>query len=253
MYDKMKECLKCKNLKNLTEFFKDKNRKDGYSTLCKICQKENNKLRYNLKKDEIKTKTNEYYHKNKEKLKNKYIKNTQKYKINNPNYDKIYYQNNKDKINDNYKLWKLKNQDKIKKYNIEYKKQWNKKNKHIQLWISILSRYLKTNKYIKNKNTLDELKFDYNKFKENITSKFEDWMNWENYGDWELHHNIPLSWFKENTPSYIPNDLRNLYPLLTKENRKIKNKLIKFDISTEYLSIAINWIKDDYKPNFNTP
>ena len=85
----MKECNKCNDSKFLTEFFKDKNRKDGYSPLCKECQKENNKLRYSLKKEEIKTKTNEYYHKNKEHLKDKHTQNNQKYKKENPNYDKI--------------------------------------------------------------------------------------------------------------------------------------------------------------------
>ncbi len=251
IYNKMKECLKCKILKDINEFFKNKNNKDGYANLCKICQKEINKLRYDIKKNEIKLKTNKYYHANKSFLKEKIKNNNIKFKTQNPNYDKIYYEKSKEKINKYYYSWVEKNREKVNEYQRKYQKEWNKKNKHIQLWINLISRYLKINKCVKNKNTLNELKFTYNEFKENITSKFENWMSWENYGDWELHHNVPLSWFKENTPPYITNDLRNLYPLIKSENRKIKNKYIKYQIPKEYLDLIAEWIKNEYTPKFN--
>jgi hypothetical protein len=85
-----------------------------------------------------------------------------------------------------------------------------------------------------------------------LEKQFEPWMNWENHGLWELHHNIPLSWFKSNTPPYIANDLNNLFPLEKKENRKIKNKYVKFTIPVEYLDSTLNYIKDEYRNHFNT-
>jgi hypothetical protein len=247
----MKECNKCKDLKELIGFYKDKNKIDGYSNYCKLCQKQSNKSRYGLKKDEIKLKTNKYYHQNKIDLKPKYLKNTKKFKINNPNYDKLYYQNNKENIDLNYKIWIKNNKNKINEYNRVYQKEWNRKNKHINLWINILCRYLKSNKYIKCENTLNELKYGYSEFKDNINNKFEKWMNWENHGIWELHHNIPLSWFKSNTPPHLANSLNNLFPLEKKENRQIKNKYIKFKITKEYSNSIIDYIKDEYKRHFN--
>ncbi len=35
----MKECIKCKEAKPYTEFFKRKDAKDGYQYACKLCQK----------------------------------------------------------------------------------------------------------------------------------------------------------------------------------------------------------------------
>ena len=46
-------------------------------------------------------------------------------------------------------------------------------------------------------------------------------MNWETD---HIDHIIPLSWFKEDTPIHIVNDLRNLKPLSTQENLKKSNK-----------------------------
>jgi len=44
----MKKCSKCKEFKIITEFFKDKARKDGYEPCCKICamnKKDNNEYK----------------------------------------------------------------------------------------------------------------------------------------------------------------------------------------------------------------
>ena len=94
-------------------------------------------------------------------------------------------------------------------------------------------------------NDINDDRVDYtsNDLKNHIESLFESWMNWNNIGEWEVHHNIPVSWFEPNTPPSIINDLRNLYPLSKKENRKIKNRYIKFNINKEYLNKTIQWIK----------
>ena len=42
----MKECITCKETKELTEFSKNKNRKDGLQYRCKSCNKEYNKQHY---------------------------------------------------------------------------------------------------------------------------------------------------------------------------------------------------------------
>jgi len=55
-------------------------------------------------------------------------------------------------------------------------------------------------------------------FKDHLEFEFEDWMNWENYGEWEIDHITPLSkggkW-----------ELYNLRPIRKEENRRKKDKL----------------------------
>jgi len=60
----MKHCPRCKSMKELNQFSKNKNRKDGLEWQCKDCVKEN----YNLKKDQIKEKYKIYYLNNKDKI-----------------------------------------------------------------------------------------------------------------------------------------------------------------------------------------
>ena len=46
MYNKMKECAKCKVKKDLYEFNKNKTRPDGYQNYCKACKKSSDKIWY---------------------------------------------------------------------------------------------------------------------------------------------------------------------------------------------------------------
>jgi len=62
----MKTCSKCKLEKELYEFNKDKNKKDGHCNWCKTCNKENMKS---------------YYKSNKEKVKYENYQNKKKYRV----------------------------------------------------------------------------------------------------------------------------------------------------------------------------
>lgn len=46
MFCSMKCCSKCKQLKELSEFYKNKTKKDGYSGLCRLCHKQLNNSSY---------------------------------------------------------------------------------------------------------------------------------------------------------------------------------------------------------------
>ena len=71
MYNKMKICCECNIEKNLDQFSKNKNIKGGLNNRCKVCCSVRNKKRYELKKENIKVKCNQYYYNNKETIKNK--------------------------------------------------------------------------------------------------------------------------------------------------------------------------------------
>lgn len=93
----MKECSKCKSVKQVTEFPKQKTTKDKLSFYCKDCERERLKLWYEENKDKVKEQQKEYYSKNKDKI---YKKSS------------LWYQENKEKMNE---------------YQREYKKEYFKK------------------------------------------------------------------------------------------------------------------------------
>lgn len=82
----MKQCIKCNTIKEITEFHKSKQRLDGYYPVCKSCRKLKSKQFYTKHKDKIKTRTNKYYHNNKETLlKKQQIRNKKRF-IDDPAY-----------------------------------------------------------------------------------------------------------------------------------------------------------------------
>lgn len=68
-------------------------------------------------------------------------------------------------------------------------------------------------------------------FKKHIESKFEPWMNWNNYGlfngeknfGWDIDHIIPTSTAKTEEDLYRLNNYKNLQPLCSYTNRYIKS------------------------------
>jgi len=67
----MKKCVKCKEEKELTEFYKNKISKDGYENNCKICCLKINKEYRDINKQKISKRKTEYYKNNTEKIKEK--------------------------------------------------------------------------------------------------------------------------------------------------------------------------------------
>ncbi len=67
----MKHCPKCKEYKCLSEFNKDKNRKDGHDYWCKLCCKEKRKNHWNKNKEKLLKQHRLYRIKNRKKLNKK--------------------------------------------------------------------------------------------------------------------------------------------------------------------------------------
>lgn len=103
----MKKCSKCGELKPLSEFQKDKSRKDGYCYRCKECvNSDKHKKAYAKEyrenhKEYFKEKHAEYRERNREKERER----SKQYRLKNPEKTKEYY---------------IKNRDRILKYNHEY-------------------------------------------------------------------------------------------------------------------------------------
>jgi superfamily II DNA helicase RecQ len=201
----------CKQEKLLSNFGKDKSKKDGLSSWCKECHKKQSK-KYLLLNPDV--------HKN--------------YHNNNPDYLTNYYINNKEKrklYNDN---WKIINPSYHKNYNKKHKN----KNPHLYSWRNLLYNILGRLNQLKESSTHDLLKYSALELKEHLDNQGMDWNNDH------IDHKIPVTWFKESTPPYIVNDLRNLHPLSEIENKSKGNKY-SHPIHEEYYSIILEWIKEE--------
>lgn len=189
-------CYKCKNIKTIENFYKDKNKKFGVSNQCKICAKEqNNKYRIN---------NLEYFQKYGKEYRKTYTLH-EKYE----NYFKNYYQNIlKSQRREQRKvdiLFKIKCNIHSRTSNSLKKKNWKKNNtEHLLLGC-----------------TFEELKY-------HLESKFTEGMSWDNYGKfgWHIDHIFPLSLAKSSEELYKLSNYKNLQPLWAIDNIKKSNKII---------------------------
>jgi len=170
-----------------------------------------------------------YCENNKEKIK---IKNNLWLK-NNPNYMKEYHKKynlkHREKINQKLKKWRDKNSEellpKLRKIKKEkYDNDLNFKLKHL-----LRCRINKIIKYNRNKSSIDILGCTINDFKTHIENNFKDGMTWDNYSyyGWHIDHIIPLSSANSDEELMKLCHYSNLQPLWSYENLKKSNKLIK--------------------------
>jgi len=206
----MKKCNKCKIEKEFIEFPKNKTKKDGYQSQCKICVN-NYKLIYRKL--------------NKEKIKNWYNSNK--------NYFKDYYKLNKQKI-DNYRLeyekkrknerriyfnnWQKINQKKRRLNEPLYKLTGNIRNS--------ITQSFRKNGYTKKSRTYQILGCTFEEFKLHIEKQFTKGMNWENQGQWHFDHIYPISLAKDEEELIRLNHYTNFQPLWAIDNLKKGNKII---------------------------
>jgi hypothetical protein len=214
-----KVCKECNIDKNLSEFRKGRNQ-------CKKCTsdkyKDYHKKYYIENKNHLLLKMQKNYKENIEdrKLKNK------KYREENIEYMKEYMINYRLENSEKIKEYKDKNKEYLKEYNKEY---WNKRLKEDDLFRlkSILRKRIGCLLKNKSKSTEEIIGCSFEEFKNYLESKFEDWMNWENYGlysgeykfGWDIDHIKPLSSAKNEEEIYELFFFKNLQPLCSRENR----------------------------------
>lgn len=229
----MKVCKICNIEKEINQFPKNKKMKDGLLNSCKTCLNKRRKISYKKNIDKRK----EYLSKNKEKIKERFKK-----------YHKSYYNDNREKILDYQKIYRLKNIDMKKEYEKKYRSEnKDKRSKYhkerikndILYRIGILIRRsigdLFKRKSIEKVNTTQQiLGCSFEEFKLHLESKFETWMNWKNKGlyngefnyGWDIDHIIPLSSAINEEEILKLCNYKNLQPLCSKINRDIKKDKI---------------------------
>ena len=166
----MKKCNKCFIEKNENEYFKDKTKKDGLSTICKVCREEYGKA-YRLE------------HKGKQKI-----------------YLKQYREENKEHLASLNKEWRKNNKEHLQKTKKEYylggykEKQIKSQKKRFleriktdvvfRLRVSVSKHVrtaLKQRKLKKDHPTWSKLPYTPQQLKEHLERLWEPWMNWDNY------------------------------------------------------------------------
>ena len=170
-------------------------------------------------------------------------------------YAKEYYQKNKEKVDNKNKEYRLKNKDKYKEYN----KQWYEKNKKLkerteptqeeieakiayqknyqreyhkkrretdplfnlsQCLRSRISYAFRVEGHTKSIKTEQLLGANFEIVKNHLENLFTEGMSWDNHGEWEIDHIVPLASAKTEEKLKSLCHFKNLQPLWKKENRK---------------------------------
>ena len=255
----MKTCTKCKIEKEVTEYPKRKDAKDGFNNQCKECcskfnkkwKKENkDKLLENRKKDyqknkeRYKKKAKEWYENNKERsskrAKDYYKKNELsikeyniQYQIDNKDkvlrYRKVYYETNKERYKKKAREYYNENKVKVKIYSREYAKERRKTDPLFKMSSNLRTRTslaFKNKGYSKNTKTQEMLGVDWEVCKAHIERQFTKGMKWSNQGEWHIDHIIPLASSKTEEGLKKLCHYSNLQPLWAEDNLIKSDKII---------------------------
>ncbi|MDD4242738.1 MAG: hypothetical protein PHG08_00360 [Bacilli bacterium] len=236
----MKKCSKCGVEKDLAEFSKGKNYKDGLQHRCKNCTKEyykanveeileNKKEYYKTNIEEIKEYQKEYYKANVEEiLENK--KEYQKYNAEQiKEYQKEYYKANVENLKEYKKEYNKVNAEQILENKKKYQKQRRQNDPLFKLKCgirSLIGIVIKNGGYKKTSKTASILGCTFEEFKLHIEKQFSQGMSWDNRELWHLDHIYPVSLAVDEHHLLQLNHYTNFQPLWAEDNLKKGNKLI---------------------------
>lgn len=227
-----KECKKCGLIQDINQYTKARDTKDKLNNRCKSCVKKYN-VNYNINRQIEISEYNKLYKNDPIKKEQIKIHNDKpEIKVLKKEYSLNHYLNNKESKSLYQKGYLEKNPDYMKNY---FRTRCNndplfKLTLNIRTLIYI---YLKGNK---SKKTKDILGCTYEEFKIYLESKFESWMNWNNYGKyngtysfgWDIDHIIPMSSAITKEELIKLNHFSNLQPLCSKINREIKRDKLNY-------------------------
>ena len=222
----MKSCNKCNLQKPYSEFHKHKRYKDGHRNHCKSCYNKNHKKWREENKEKYQKEYNEKRKKWREENKEYHKEYSKKWREENKEhlkeYSKKYYQNNKDERNEYTKNYIA---NRVKTDNL-FRLSSNMR--------SLIYKSFFKKGYSKNTKTAKILGCSFEELKLHLESQFEDWMTWDNHGQyngelnygWDVDHIIPVSSAITEEEIIKLNHYTNLQPLCSRVNRDIKRDKI---------------------------
>jgi hypothetical protein len=226
-----KICTKCNIEKNIDSFGIDTYKKDGYLSNCKTCRSEYDKIYHAENAEDIRKRKNKYYQ----------TEVGQEYR---QKYSKKCYQQNKEQLLLDNKLWREENKEYRKQYYKNYSNNnrekinaYDRKRRKSSVKIRLdeaLSRQISASlrKFGSSKKNIGWEKavgYTVTQLIKHLELKFKPEMNWDNYGSyWHVDHIVPKSWFKysscEDEAFKKCWSLDNLQPLEATENHKKGNR-----------------------------
>lgn len=148
-------------------------------------------------------------------------------------YHKEWSQNNREHLREYHTKWREVNREPLNEYKRVYEK--TKKDSDPTYKLACYTRTaictcLKERNINKYKNTFDLLPYTLEDLIMHLENKFQDGMNWENYGQWHVDHIKPMSSFIFENPEDKEFQecwsLSNLQPLWGHENLSKGSKII---------------------------
>ncbi|MDX1032798.1 HNH endonuclease [Sinorhizobium medicae] len=260
----VKICTKCGEMKPVGDFYKAKSRhgKVGLRADCKDCVRAKSakwtadnpdvKAAYNAKyriehadalreyikdwrknnPEKQKIASKNWYEENKEKAiaaSAEWIsKNPKKHKRSMANW----YQSNKEATKANNDKWKRENPDKMREYaNRSASKRAEDPKYRLECAVKQGVRRGLLSGSKAGRRTFEVLGYSPDDLRRHLEKRFQPGMTWDNYGEWHIDHEIPLSAFNYQTPDDIDFKrawaLSNLQPLWAFDNLSKKDKLEK--------------------------
>lgn len=219
-----KICSRCSMEKEIENFGRRKNSKDGYHGVCLECRNNDTKK---WRKNKIYT--DEELSIRRELGRINYINNREIILVR----CKKYRDNNKESSKEYKKMYYSKNREKLIKYSTDYHLNRMKNDTLYKFSANIrclIKNSIKNRGYKKNTKTEKILGIDILGFFKYIESMFEPWMTWENRGlyngelnyGWDIDHIIPISSATNEDDILRLNHYTNLKPLCSYINRSIK-------------------------------
>lgn len=201
----MKQCIKCKNQKPLSEYHKDKTKRDGFVSACKQCKNKYRKKYYEENASRLKSYSSEWHKKqmklNPEEVRLKAKIRAAKYRV-----------KNKDRVRKNNAQWMM----------ADYRERYKNDNEYTAARVvrRTLNNALRNIGLKKESSTWSLLGYTLRDFIKRIEPLMLDGMNWGNHGEWHIDHIKPVSVFisEGETDPKIINALDNLQPLWAKDN-----------------------------------
>jgi len=214
----MKECCKCGEIKHISCFCKDRQRKDGLCPQCRDCRS----AYYLDNKEHISKHGREYREKNKEYIRKK----KREYSENSPHIRMKWLENNSGYS----KKWYYDNHEHVLEYQRAYKTERYNDDIQYRLLALLRGRFSRSlGRGSEAGSAVRDLGCGINELKEYLESLFLEGMTWENHGihGWHIDHIIPLSSFDltDRGQILIACNYKNLQPLWAKDNLSKGDKI----------------------------